>query len=45
MMSADSERGIAGDTSCSGFGSRVSCAASVSRGDGPVNGDTPVTSS
>ena len=41
MISADSERGTSADNSCRGCGSRVSCAASVSRGDGPVNGDVP----
>ena len=38
-MSADSVRGISGETSCNGIGSRVSCAASVSRGDGPERRD------
>ena len=45
MTSAERLRGTPGAASYSGTGSRVSCAAIVSRGDAPVNGDTPVNNS
>src|SRR5687767_11545086 len=45
MMMADSGGATSGQHLYSGSGSRVSCAASVACGDGPVKGDSPVSSS
>jgi len=45
MIACEKASGTSGRSSCSGFGTRVSCAAIVAAGDAAANGDPPASSS